>query len=53
MSSINDARFQLFKVKSKSKFEKMLQTTAILTNLFEQEKLKPIIVGGLAVEIYT
>lgn len=53
MSSIEDARFQLSKLKGKSKFEKMLQTTAILTKLFEQEKLKPISVGGLSVEIYT
>src|SRR5690625_982586 len=53
MSSIEDAKFKLSKLKGKSKFEKMVQTTAILTNLFEKEKLKPIIVGGLAVEIYT
>lgn len=53
MNSIEKARLQLSTLKGKPKFEKMLQTTAILTKLFEQEKLKPIIVGGLAVEIYT
>ncbi|MFB9972415.1 nucleotidyltransferase family protein [Allobacillus sp. SKP2-8] len=53
MNSIEKARLQLSTLKGKPKFEKMLQTIAILTKLFEQEKLKPIIVGGLAVEIYT
>lgn len=53
MSLIEEAKLQLSKLKGKTKFEKTLQTTAILTNLFELENLKPIIVGGLAVEIYT
>lgn len=53
MMTIEEARSFLNQLKGKSKFHKMIQTTAILTHLFEQEKLKPIIVGGLAVEIYT
>lgn len=53
MISIEEAKSLLDDLKIKPKFEKMLQTTAILTNLFEQEHLRPIIVGGLAVEIYT
>ncbi|MGM8366630.1 DUF6036 family nucleotidyltransferase [Virgibacillus sp. W0181] len=53
MISIEEARIQLAKLKGKPKFEKMVQTTAILTGLVEYENLRPIIVGGLAVEIYT
>jgi len=53
MISINEAKLKIDQLKGKPKFEKMLQTTAILTSLFEQENLKPIVVGGLAVEIYT
>lgn len=53
MNSIDEARDRLTKLKDKPKFEKMLQTTAILTGLLENENLHPIIVGGLAVEIYT
>jgi predicted nucleotidyltransferase len=53
MLSIEEAKLQLNKLKGKSKFEKMVQTTAILTGLFANENLRPIIVGGLAVEIYT
>lgn len=53
MISIEEAKLQIDQLKGKQKFEKMLQTTAILTSLFEKEGLKPTIVGGLAVEIYT
>jgi hypothetical protein len=31
----------------------MVGVTAVLTDLLEQHKIKPVIVGGLAVEIYT
>ncbi|MEQ6388944.1 DUF6036 family nucleotidyltransferase [Bacillaceae bacterium S4-13-58] len=53
MKSIEEAQLKLQDLREKSKFEKMIKTTAILTSLFETEGLKPIIVGGLAVEIYT
>lgn len=53
MNSIERAKTQLTKLKDKPKFEKMLQVTAILTELLETEGLYPIIVGGLAVEVYT
>lgn len=53
MISIEEAKLRLSKLKGKPKFEKMVQTTAILTSLFANENLRPIIVGGLAVEIYT
>ncbi|UJL46447.1 hypothetical protein KFZ58_00215 [Virgibacillus sp. NKC19-16] len=53
MISIEEAKIKIEQLQGKQKFEKMVQTTAILTSLFEIEGLKPIIVGGLAVEIYT
>lgn len=53
MISIDEARLRLEQLKDKTKFEKMVQVTAILTKVFERENLKPIIVGGLAVEIYS
>lgn len=53
MISIEEAKTKINSLKGRPKFEKMLQTTAILTGLFERENLKPIIVGGLAVEIYS
>jgi len=39
-------------LEGKNNFEKMLGTVGILTVLLE-EKMRPVIVGGLAVEIYT
>lgn len=53
MKQIDEARAQLDKLRTKSKFEKMLYTTAIITKLVEIDNAIPIIVGGLAVEIYT
>ncbi|WP_156290312.1 hypothetical protein [Oceanobacillus salinisoli] len=35
------------------KHERMLKLTALLTSYFKKDKIKPIIVGGLSVEIYT
>jgi hypothetical protein len=35
------------------KFNTMIKTVAIFTKLLEAEQLKPIIVGGFSVEIYT
>lgn len=36
-----------------SKQERMLEMTALLTEYFKDDDIKPIIVGGLSVEIYT
>lgn len=53
MSLIEKAKEQLQELQSATQFEKMLKVTAILTSLLEEKNLHPIIVGGLAVEIYT
>lgn len=35
------------------KFERMIKTAALLTELLERENIRPIVVGGLSMEIYT
>lgn len=51
--NIYKARQQLSFLKDKPKYEAMLKTAAIITKLLEEQGIKPIIVGGLSVEIYT
>jgi predicted nucleotidyltransferase len=53
MNLINEAKRMLTELESKSTFEKMVQVAAILTKLLEDKHIRPVIVGGLAVEIYT
>ncbi|GGJ70582.1 putative nucleotidyltransferase [Anoxybacillus voinovskiensis] len=53
MNSIKEAKEKLQSLRTKTSFEKMVQVTAILTKLLEPYRIRPIIVGGLAVEIYT
>jgi hypothetical protein len=53
LQNIQEAKASLLQLKDKNRFEKMLYTAAILTNLLQQYDIKPIIVGGLSVEIYT
>lgn len=53
MNSIENAKEQLKQLADQSKFEKMVHVSAILTSLLHGYQIKPIIVGGLAVEIYT
>ena len=53
MTLIEKARYEMLNLKEKSKFEKMLLFTSILTELLEEYDIKPIIVGGFSVEIYT
>lgn len=47
----SQARYQIEQLKDKPKYESMLKTAAILTGLLDEYKIKPIIVGGLSVEI--
>lgn len=51
--SISKAKEELSKLKDKDKFERMIQVAGILTELLEKHNIRPIIVGGLSVEIYT
>lgn len=44
---------ELKKLNPDHKFDTMIKTVAIITKLLESEQLKPIIVGGFSVEIYT
>jgi hypothetical protein len=53
LPSIFEAKQALYELKDKTKFERLLYSTAIITELFAEKNIKPIIVGGLAVEIYT
>lgn len=53
MSLIEKAKEQLRELQSCQQFERMLKVTAILTSLLQEKNLRPVIVGGLAVEIYT
>ncbi|WP_046179110.1 hypothetical protein [Domibacillus tundrae] len=53
MSSIEKARQRLDSLEDCSSFEKMIETTALLTELLEPYRIQPTVVGGLAVEIYT
>lgn len=50
---INQARAELISLKYEPKYTAMLKTAAIITELLDREGIKPIIVGGLSVEIYT
>lgn len=53
LANIQEAKQLLHQLKDKSTFEKMLLSAAIVTEQLEQYGIKPIIVGGLSVEIYT
>lgn len=53
MKSIERANTRMGLLMEKSKFEKMLGVSAVLTELLAESQVKPIIVGGLAVELYT
>ncbi|RWR12183.1 hypothetical protein QNH23_13865 [Siminovitchia fortis] len=53
MRSIEHAKTRISSLIGKSKFEKMVGVAAVLTELLAERKVKPIIVGGLAVELYT
>lgn len=50
---IKTAIAQIEKLKDTPKYESMIRTASIITKLLEQYEIKPIVVGGLSVEIYT
>lgn len=53
MSNIDWAIKELVLLNPNNKFETMLKSAAIITKLLESYHIKPIIVGGFSVEIYT
>jgi len=53
MNSIEKARQDLQKLFGKNRFAVMTETAAIITGLMEVHGITPVVVGGLAVEIYT
>ncbi|HLQ96316.1 MAG TPA: hypothetical protein VK108_08015 [Pseudogracilibacillus sp.] len=50
---LSQALVELTKTKNESKLDSMLIVASIITKLLEPKNIKPIIVGGLSVEIYT
>lgn len=53
MRNIQSAKEALEQLHDRSKFEKLIHTAAIITELLLPHGIRPIIVGGLSVEIYT
>ncbi|MEW6081565.1 MAG: hypothetical protein AB1576_07295 [Bacillota bacterium] len=53
MNSIEQFKKELVQLAGKSRYEIMTETTAIFTALIEPYGIIPVVVGGLAVEIYT
>lgn len=51
--NIEQAKQRLSSLDPDDKYTTMLKTAGIITKMLEKHNLKPIIVGGLAVEIYT
>ncbi|GAA0442129.1 hypothetical protein GCM10008983_19020 [Lentibacillus halophilus] len=51
--NIEEAKSKLYSLNNEPKHEKMLGAAAIITKLLEKENIRPIVVGGLSVEIYT
>lgn len=50
---IKQANLELLKLQNAKKYDAMVKTAAIITKLLEKHGIKPIVVGGLSVEIYT
>jgi hypothetical protein len=53
LQNITKAKEELLKLKDKGKFEKMIEAAAIITEVMEQEKLKPILVDYILQEYTT
>jgi len=53
MITIDEIKEIMSTIKDLPKFEKMIEFTSVITQYFNTTKIKPIVVGGLSVEIYT
>jgi len=53
MAAIEQAKTAILALKGSDRYRTMVEIAAILTELLEPNGVKPVIVGGLAVEIYT
>lgn len=53
ITTIEDLKVELERIKDKPKFYKMLDFASALTEYFETKDIQPIVVGGLSIEIYT
>ncbi|WP_027717975.1 hypothetical protein [Desulfovirgula thermocuniculi] len=53
MNAIERAREALLAIEPQNRYRLMVEVAAIITELLEPYGLRPVVVGGLAVEIYT
>jgi hypothetical protein len=53
MNRIEKAKKELLALIGVEKYRAMIETAAVITELLDTTNHKPIIVGGLSVEIYT
>jgi|SRR5690625_380161 len=53
MTQLTELKQEFINLVHLSKQERMLELSALLTEYFKSDGIKPIIVGGLSVEIYT
>ncbi|GAA0604002.1 hypothetical protein GCM10009001_21390 [Virgibacillus siamensis] len=53
MIQLNELKDEFKNLIKLTKHERMLEFCALLTDFFQKDGIKPIIVGGLSVEIYT
>jgi len=54
MITLDDLKSELERIQDLPKFHKMIEFASLLTEYFEESKrIRPIVVGGLSVEIYT
>lgn len=50
---VEEARKRLDSLDKGNKYDTMIKTAAIITKMLEKHDIKPIVVGGFSVEIYT
>ncbi|MBY7142181.1 hypothetical protein KFZ56_03555 [Virgibacillus sp. NKC19-3] len=53
MIQLNELKREFAELGNLPKHERMMEICALLTEYFQKDNIKPIIVGGLSVEIYT